>query len=97
MWLTDRYMYPETEGFMIAIQDGTKNYVKYIIKEDPMQEDRCRMCGKMGETIQHIISACESLVAEQYKERHDSVTKVVHMEIIKKMEDENRNKAILGI
>ena len=31
MWLTDGYIYQETEGFMIGIQDGiikTKNYVK---------------------------------------------------------------------
>ena len=26
MWLTDGYMYPETEGFMIAIQDGGRKY-----------------------------------------------------------------------
>jgi hypothetical protein len=87
MWLTDGYLYPETEGFMIAIQDGvikTRNYVKYIIRDDTMQEDKCRMCGKTGETIQHIISACESLVTDEYKTRHDSVAKVVHMAIIKK-------------
>jgi len=85
--VADRWTHdPETEGFMVAIQDGvikTKNYIKYIIKDDTMQEDRCRMCGKTGETIQHLISSCESLVAGEYKARHDSVAKVVHMAIIK--------------
>jgi len=32
IWLTDGFMYPETEGFFMAIQDGvikTRNYQKY--------------------------------------------------------------------
>jgi hypothetical protein len=36
LWLTDGYPFPETEGFLMAIQDeviGTQNYRKYIVKD----------------------------------------------------------------
>ena len=64
----------------MAIQDeviNTRNYRKHVTKEDPsLDEDRCRRCGAVGETVQHIIGACSNLVAEKYKARHDSVAKI---------------------
>ena len=87
MWLTDGFLFPETEGVFMAIQDGvikTRNYQKYILKDGSAKEDRCRMCGKPGETIEHITSACEKLVAGDYKDRHDSVAKVIHSSIARK-------------
>jgi len=53
----DKFVYPKTEGFMMAIQNGvikTRNYLKYIIKEDTVQEGQCCMYGKIGKKIQHI-------------------------------------------
>ena len=53
-------MYPETEGFFMAIQDGvikTRNYQKYIIKDNTVVYDWCRMCDKPGETI----GSCEKI------------------------------------
>lgn len=47
-WLTLGYLFPETEGFVVAIQDQvikTKNYEKYIMKQDNVI-DKCRKCGK---------------------------------------------------
>ena len=93
MWLTDGCMYPETEGFIIK----TENYVNYIIRDNAMQEDRCRMCRKMGETIQHIISSCKSLVAGEYKQGTTVWQKYGAHSNYKKLEDRNGNKTILGI
>ena len=45
--------------------------------------DNCRKCGKGGETIQHVLNGCEALVTREYKERHDTVGKILHQEIIK--------------
>lgn len=87
LWLTDGFLYPETEGFYMAIQDeviNTRNYCKYIIKDATIQDDRCRKCGKAPETIQHIIGSCSNLVAEEYKSRHDSVAKIMHSALVKK-------------
>ena len=48
LWLTDEFLYLETKGFYIAIQDkvvNTKNYRKHIIKDATTIDDQCRKCG----------------------------------------------------
>ena len=58
-------------------------YMKYHIDktgESPM----CRMCGKKGESVQHITSGCEKLAQKEYKRRHDNVAKKLHSDICKK-------------
>ncbi|XP_028163341.1 uncharacterized protein LOC114354934, partial [Ostrinia furnacalis] len=58
-WLQRGEMFPETEAFMIAIQDqviDTKNYQKYIMKK-PNITDTCRRCHSSPEHIQHITGA----------------------------------------
>ncbi|PZC86091.1 hypothetical protein B5X24_HaOG213049 [Helicoverpa armigera] len=55
-WLQGGELFPETEGFMIAIQDqviDTGNYQKFIIRR-PNYNDSCRRCHGASETIQHI-------------------------------------------
>ena len=55
-WLQLGYLFPEIEGFNIAIQDQvihTRNYGKYILKEN-IVNDKCRKCNRQSETIQHI-------------------------------------------
>ena len=42
------------------------------------------MCGKKGESVQHITSRCEKLVQKEYKRRHDNVARKVHWDICKK-------------
>ena len=42
------------------------------------------MCGKRGESVQHIISECEKLAQKEYKRRHDNVAKRLHWELCKK-------------
>jgi hypothetical protein len=60
-WLNYGQLYPETEGFMIAIQDQVieaKNYRTFILKDSTLTNDLCRRCNDLPETIQHITSAC---------------------------------------
>ena len=42
------------------------------------------MCGKQGESIQHIVSECEKLAKKEYKRRHDTEAKKVHWELCRK-------------
>lgn len=80
-WLRNGNMFPETEGFIISIQDhvmATRNYKKYIMKDPGTVDDRCRMCGTQPETIEHIISSCPVLAAKEYTERHNAVAKIIH-------------------
>lgn len=82
-WLKDGYLFPETEGFVLAIQDqviATKNYKKYIIK-DGTENDKCRRCNQQPETIQHILGGCTTLAGTDYTERHDTAAKILHQQI----------------
>ena len=56
--------------------------------DDPL----CRMCGKRGESVQHIISECEKLAQKEYKRRHDNVAKKIHWELCKKNGLEHKEK-----
>ena len=72
-------LFPETEGFLTAIQDQVllnRNYNKYVLKQ-PNTDELCRRCGKEPKTIRHITAACEQLASTEYAKRHDGVAKVI--------------------
>lgn len=84
MWLKRGELFPETEGFMLAIQDqviDTRNYRKHIIHDHTLVTDRCRHCHGASETIQHITGACKSLAQSDYKHRHDQVAAIIHQHL----------------
>lgn len=83
-WLTSGYLFPETEGFLTAIQDqviNTKNYQKHIVKNIAVKDDRCRRCQEKPETIQHITGACSQLAQNDYLHRHNQVANIVHQQL----------------
>lgn len=44
-WLVSGQLFPETEGFVMAIQDqviASRNYLKYIVKDTIIENDKCR-------------------------------------------------------
>lgn len=85
-WLRKGELFPETEGFIIAMQDQTiptRNYRKYIMKETDIGTDKCRKCNLHSETIEHIISGCPILAGKEYTDRHNNVAKVIHSELTK--------------
>ncbi|XP_052748311.1 uncharacterized protein LOC128200110 [Galleria mellonella] len=84
-WLSRGILYPETEGFIIAIQDQvieTRNYQKYITKT--LTSDTCRKCNSSPETIQHITGSCKAIVQTDYKHRHDQVAYIIHQNLAHK-------------
>ncbi|KAL0839729.1 hypothetical protein ABMA28_016372 [Loxostege sticticalis] len=83
-WLQRGELFPETEAFMLAIQDqviATRNYRKYIIREPNLPTDLCRQCCSASETIQHITSACKALANTDYKHRHDQIAAIIHQNL----------------
>lgn len=85
-WLQKGELMPETEGFLLAIQDQvipTRNYRKYIIKESGLENDKCRRCYQFQETIDHITGGCKMLAGVEYTERHNNAAKIIHYEIAK--------------
>ncbi|XP_030753591.1 A disintegrin and metalloproteinase with thrombospondin motifs 7-like [Sitophilus oryzae] len=84
-WLVDGYLFPETEGFMISIQDqvtATLSYRKFIMEEN-ITSVSWRKCKIESETIEHILSGCQLLAGTKYVERHDRVATIVYLELLK--------------
>ncbi|CAH2017007.1 unnamed protein product [Acanthoscelides obtectus] len=82
-WLTSGQMFPETEGFLVAIQDQvipTNNYKRFILK-NLQQSDKCRYGCQDSETIQHVTGGCQAFAPTDYKERHDIAAKIIHQEL----------------
>jgi hypothetical protein len=80
----DIQFFPETTGFMIAIQDhviSTNNYKKCILKDPNITNDICRKCREKLEGIQHITGACCALAQDDYTHRHNKVAIIVHQEL----------------
>ena len=65
--------------------------MKYHIDKSS-ESPLCRLCGKKGESVQHITSGCEKLTQKEYKRRHDNVAKKVHWDICKKNRLEHSEK-----
>ena len=67
------------------------NLVKARI--DKSQEDSlCRMCRKVDESIDHIVSGCSKLAQKEYKRRHDNLGKIVHWKLGRKCNFEAGDK-----
>ena len=83
----------ETESFIVACQNQSirTNLVKTRI--DKSQGDSlCRMCRKVDESINHIVSGCTKLLQKEYKRRHDNLGKIVHWKLARKCNFEAGDK-----
>ena len=78
MWLKKGNFKRETEFLQIAAQNNALklNHIKARI--DKTQQNRCRLCGDIDETINHINSECSKLAPKEYMNRHDWVDKMIH-------------------
>ncbi|XP_022783739.1 uncharacterized protein LOC111324448 [Stylophora pistillata] len=45
-------------------------------------EVRCRLCGKVPESVAHILSGCSALAQSKYLSRHDAALKVLFYELL---------------
>lgn len=82
-YLTSGYLFPETEGRILAVQDqvvGTRAFLKRIAGQN-LPTDLCRRCNQATEHIQHITSSCPILAPREYLERHNAVCKIYHQAI----------------
>ena len=59
------------------------NYVKHHI-DKTSESPLCRLCGKKGESVQHLVGGCEKLAQKEYKRQHDNVAKKFHWDLCKK-------------
>ena len=45
----------------------------------------CRMCRKVDESIDHIVSVCSKLAQKEYKRRQDNLGNIVHWKLPRKL------------
>lgn len=94
-WLRSGNIFAETEGFVFAIQDrviATRNYLKAIVRDVTITDDKCRMCHSFAESIEHIINGCPALAATEYTERHNNVAKIIYQHLIKKIDNTHEHQ-----
>ena len=70
------------ESMIMAAQEQAirTNVIKAKI-DKTQEESKCRMCGQVDETVNHIISECSKLAQKECKRRHDWVGKRIHWEV----------------
>ena len=81
-WMKHTGLKVETEGLITVAQDqalSTRYYRRHINKQGTT--DRGRMCHVQTETVEHIISGCQTLAAHQYLNRHNQVVAQLHLHI----------------
>ena len=78
-WLSGGNLKVGTEALFCAAQGQAirTNYINYCI-DKTSESPLCRLCGKKGESVQHITSGCKKLAQKEYKRRQDKVAKKVH-------------------
>ena len=84
-WLRNTGIKRGTESMIMAAQEQAihTNVIKAKI-DKTQEESKCRMCGHVDETVNHIISECSKLAQKEYKRRHDWVGKRIHWEMCRK-------------
>ena len=70
--LRDRSINKETESPIMEAQEEAirTNVIKAKI-DKTQAESKCRLCGKVDETVKHILCECPMLAQREYKRRHD--------------------------
>ena len=82
----------ETESLIIVAQNQIIRTKLVKAKIDKSQKDTiCRLCKKVDERIDHVVSGCSTL-AQEYKRRHDNLGKIVHWKLARKCNFEDGDK-----
>ena len=84
-WIQNRDLKSEIARLIVAAQNQSirTNLVK--AKIDKSQRDSlCRVCRKVDESIDHIVSGCSKLAQKEYKRRHNNLGKIVHCKVARK-------------
>ena len=71
-----------TEALICSAQEQAlrTNYTRFHI-DHTAESPLCRMCGRKGETVAHVVSECSKLAQTEYKGRHDNVARYIHWQL----------------
>ena len=78
-------MKKEIEGLIFAIQEQAlrTNWIRTNIDGKEVSQ-LCRVCGKRDESSGHLIAECKKLAQKEYKQRHDNIARILHLELCQK-------------
>ena len=83
-WLQNGDLKRETESLTVAVQNQSIRTSLVKAKIDKSQGDSlCRMCRKLDESIDHIVSGLEVYAQKEYR-RHDNLGKIVHWKLARR-------------
>ena len=79
------YLNKETEGLTFSAQEQALR-AKWMRKNIDGQKvsEKYRMCKKNEESITRLTAECKKLAQKEYKQRHDNIARIVHLEICQK-------------
>lgn len=82
-FLTSPALYSETEGFIVACQDGVyaSSAYKHTVMGMTNIDTKCRACRRDTETLMHLLSACPKYAPNLYISRHDAALRVVYFQL----------------
>ena len=85
-WLSKSDLKIGKEALLCAAQEQAirTNYVKHH-SDETSENSLCRLCGKKGESVQHLVSGCEILTQKENKRRLKNVAKKVLWDLCKKI------------
>ena len=79
LWLRDGSIKIETESLITAaLEQAIRTNSKKTKIEKTQAERKCRLCGKVDETVRHIVCEYPMLTQREYKRRHDWVGRKIH-------------------
>ena len=83
----------EAESLIVIAQNQSirTNLVKAKI-EISQGDSLCRVCRKVDESINHIVSGCSKLAQKEYKRGHENLGKIVHWKLARKCNFESADK-----
>ena len=72
LWLRSTGIKRETESLIMAAQEQAIRTNGIKAKIDKTQEEsKCRMCGRVDETVNHVLSECRKMAQTEYKRTID--------------------------
>ena len=81
-WLRNTGFKRGTRAMIMGAKEQAIRTNAIKAKIDKTQEEsKCKMCGQVDKTVNHIISECSKLAQVDYKHRHDWVGKRIHWEV----------------
>ena len=68
---------PRKTASIFSVQEQMVETKAWKLIRGLVNEDKCRLCGDLRETVQHLLSGCKKLAGSAYVKRHDNALKVL--------------------